>query len=454
MINEKELYKNLDELSAAHEGEISDKWLFNADIHASIAHAGELFHAGILTRRESEKIINGLNTLLKRSGYDKNYLYDSSAKTIHDFIEKHLIQLVGEVGKKLQAGRNRNEQTLTALRIWTRAEIETISKNIRDLQIIFVRAGNAQKEALIPVFENRKNIKPILWAHFCLMYFEIFARDRERLDEVWRRTNILPHGAENYFELSGEEIAAELGFEGISTNSLDAATDLDFAFEAAGILTIITVHLSRLSSDLIFNADENRRFIEFNKNFKIENHTKSKILSVLENVKLNTAKITGNQNTINVLQNGVLTNNTNKIGEIRKLIFSSIDILKINLEVIKNICEHIQISNDKTKEFIEKFFVNADGITVYLVNQGVPFRIAEEISAEIVVFAKSENKKLGELKFEEFQSFSDSFKADILEFLSVENILQRKNQIGGTSPERVYEALEMAKIDLDREEKN
>ena len=454
MINEKELLKNLDEFFAAQEGEISDKRLFSADVHASIAHAGELFHQGILTRRESEKIINALNTLLKRSGYDSNYLHDSSVKNIHDFIEKHLIQLVGEVGKKLQTGRNRNEQTLTALRIWLRAELEKISNNIRDLQIIFVRAGKAGKKALIPVFENRKNIKPILWAHFCLMYFEIFARDRERLDEVWRRTNILPHGAENYFELSGEEIALELGFEGITTNSLDAAADLDFAFEAAGIFTIITVHLSRLSSDLIFNADENRRFIEFDKNFEIENFAQNKILDVLENFTVNTTKIIGNQNTINTLQNDVPTYIKNNLNEIRKLIFSSVDILKNNLNAMKNICEHIQINEEKTTEFIEKFFVNADGITVYLVNQDVPFRIAEKISGEIVSFAKSKNKKLDDLKFEEFQGFSDSFKADILESLSVEKILQSKNQIGGTSPERVYEALEMAKIDLDREEKN
>lgn len=451
MSNGKELIKNLDKFSAL-ESEISDRKLFDADIHANIAYAGELFRAGILTRRESEKIINGLHTLLKRSNYDGKYLYNYPSQNVHEFIEKNLIQLVGEVGKKLQTGRNQTEQTLTALRIWLRAQLEIISNNLRDLQKIFVRRAESQKDAFFVIFANREKNQPISWAHFCLAYFEIFARDRERLDEVWRRTNILPHSLESSFELDVEEIAAELGFEGISANSLDAWTDLDFASESIGIFALIMLHFSRLSEDLIFYSAENRKFLKFDEKLEIEKSVENKILHILEHFRTKTAQIIGNQTIINSLQNGVSTNREKNIDEIKNLIFDSVDILKICSDQMRAIFEIVRANEKTVEKFIEEFFVSSDGIVFYLINQDVPLRIAEEISSKIVAYATLKNKKLRTLTLEEFQDFASVFKPDVFEFLSVEAFLSRRNQIGGTAPERVFEALEMAKIDLDREE--
>ncbi len=445
------MMKNLDNFSVSESG-ISDRKLFDADVHANIAYAGELFRAGILTRRESEKIINGLHTLLKRASYDGKYLYNFPSQNVHEFIEKNLIQLVGEVGKKLQTGRNQNEQTLTALRIWLRAQLEIISGNLRDLQKIILIRAQAQKNSLLIVYENRGEIQPVLWAHFCLAYFEIFARDRERLDEVWRRTNILPQSLESSFELDAEEIAAELGFEGISANSLDAWTDLDFASEAIGVFALVMLHLSRFSEDLIFYSAENRKFIKFDEKLEIEKSSENKILHILENCKTKTTKIIGNQMIINSLQNGISTNNERNISEIKNLIFDSVEILKICSIQMREIFQLVLANDESVENFIEKFFVNFDGLNFYLINQDVPLRVAEEISAKIVSYALSKNKKPNELTLEELQNFASVFKPDVFEFLSVKTFLSRRNQIGGTAPERVFEALEMAKTDLDREQ--
>ena len=234
-----------------------DRRLFFADIRINFVYCDALFQAGVVTRLESERIKNGLQAIVKRAEYDKNYFEEPAASNIHSFVETRLIQLIGETGGKLNVGRSRNEQTATALRLWLREEIEEISKRTRDLQAALIDAGERQIEAVLPAYANHQKAQPILWAHWCLAYFEMFARDRERLDEVWRRINVLPLGAGilagTSFEIDREEIARELGFEGVSANSLDTVADADFAIEMVGAGCLLMIHLSRLAEDLILS---------------------------------------------------------------------------------------------------------------------------------------------------------------------------------------------------------
>src|SRR6478672_10832587 len=201
-----------------------DRRLFSADVRASIAHCEAIFHAGVLTRLESEKIKNGLLTILKRADYDKNYFDDASAEDVHSFIEARLIQLVGDTGRKLHTGRSRNDQVATAFRLWLREEIVELSRTTRELQKALLDAAERQKEAVLPGYTHLQRAQPVLWAHWCLAYFEMLDRDRERLDEVWRRVNVLPLGsaalAGTSFEIVRETVARELGFEGVTSNSL------------------------------------------------------------------------------------------------------------------------------------------------------------------------------------------------------------------------------------------
>jgi argininosuccinate lyase len=229
-----------------------DKRLFVADARVSIAYCDALFHAGIVTRIESERIKNGLQTILKRADFYTSYFEEPAAADVHSFIEMRLVQLIGDAGAKLNIGRSRHDQSATALRLWLREEIEEISKEAKNLQSALIGAG---------AYVNSQRAQPILWAHWCLAYFEMFSRDRERLDEVWRRVNVLPLGAGagggTAFEIDREEIARALGFEGVTANSLDAAADADFAVEALAACSLLMIHLSRLAEDLIlYNSAE------------------------------------------------------------------------------------------------------------------------------------------------------------------------------------------------------
>jgi len=243
-----------------------DRRLFSADVRASIAHCDALFHAGVLTRLESERIKNGLQTLLKRADYDKKYFDELNVEDIHSFIEARLVQLIGDAGRKLHTGRSRNDQVATAFRLWLREEIEDISKIVGVLQKSLTNAAEKQKNAILPGYTHLQRAQPILWAHWCLAYFEMLERDRERLDEVWRRVNVLPLGsaalAGTAYEIDREEVARQLGFEGVSANSLDAVSDRDFAVEFVGACALIMVHLSRLSEDLILYTSSEFQFIE------------------------------------------------------------------------------------------------------------------------------------------------------------------------------------------------
>ena len=215
-----------------------DRRLFFADVSASIAYSDALFHAGVLTRLESERIKNGLQTILKRADYDKNYFDELDSEDVHSFVEARLVQLIGDAGRKLHTGRSRNDQVATAFRLWLREQIEEISKIVRHLQKALIETAERQKEAVLPGYTHLQRAQPILWAHWCLAYFEMFSRDRERLDEVWRRVNVLPLGAAalagTAYEIDREETARQLGFEGVSANSLDAVSDRDFAVEFVG----------------------------------------------------------------------------------------------------------------------------------------------------------------------------------------------------------------------------
>ncbi len=228
-----------------------DRRLFAADVRVNLAYCSALFHAGILTRSESERIKNGLQTIEKRAGYDNNYFGQAKSGNIHQFIENKLLQLVGESAKKISLGRSVSEQTQTSLRIWLRERIFTLSNAIKNLQREILRiAENHADEVAIT-----KDKKPVFWAEWYLDYFVVWRRDRERLDEVWRRVNIfrkpLIEAGELNEEIDFDEIARDLEFEGIVENRSDAAAfEFIFALEFVNVCTIIMLHLARLAEDL------------------------------------------------------------------------------------------------------------------------------------------------------------------------------------------------------------
>jgi len=434
-----------------------DRRLFFADVRVSLAYCDALFQAGVLTRLESERIKNGLQAIVKRAEFDKNYFEEPAADNIHSFVETRLLQLIGETGGKLNVGRSRNEQTATALRLWLREEIGEISKHTRDLQTALINAGERQKEAVLPAYANQQKAQPILWAHWCLAYFEMFARDRERLDEVWRRINVLPLGAGvlagTSFEIDREEIARELSFEGVAANSLDAVADADFAIETVGACCLLMIHLSRLAEDLILYNSAEFDFIKLTDSSSIDSFLRpNKNLEILELIRGKTSRVFGHQTALLSMMKSLPLGVHKDLQEIQETVFDTIDTVNSCLKIVQINLENIRLNEAKTKSAAAKHYLNAHELMDYLVQREIPVKIAQEAVGKIILYAVSKNKKLDELSLEEMRGFSEIIDEDIFHALSLEQTLASKNQIGGTAPERVFEALESAKVSLEMEE--
>src|SRR6185436_10744972 len=227
-----------------------DRRLFEADVTASIAYCQALENAGVITAAEGTQIRDGLNTILKSGAAE-----DHSAEDVHSFVEARLIELVGDVGRKLHTGRSRNDQVATDFRLWLRGSIDELNETMRDAQTALLDFAAANRDIVIPGYTHLQRAQPVLLAHWCLAYFEMLARDRERVSEVRRRVNIMPLGsaalAGTSFPIDREALAQALDFEGVSRNSPDAVSDRDFCIEFLSACALVMVHLSRLAEDII-----------------------------------------------------------------------------------------------------------------------------------------------------------------------------------------------------------
>ncbi|MEJ7701612.1 MAG: argininosuccinate lyase [Pyrinomonadaceae bacterium] len=332
-----------------------DRRLFYADIKVDFAYADALFNAGVLTRLESERIKNGLHTILKRAEHDANYFNSLPFEDVHTFIEEKLVQLVGEPARKILIGRSRAEQTATAFRIWLRDEIVEISGLAKSFQGSLIEAGEKQIEAVLPVFEHSTKTHPSLWADWCLAYYEMISRDRERLDEVWRRVNVLPLGADDnariFLEIDYEEVARALNFEGMAANNLDAISDRDFVVEFVGACAVLIMHLSRLAADLILYSSEEFQYLKFNHkeaaNPPLE--LNGVYTTALETIRGKSGRIFGHQTAILSTLKGLPLNFSKDLGEALEAVFDTVDTVKLCLQSSKIVLDSVIVNELKTK---------------------------------------------------------------------------------------------------------
>ncbi|HYN86630.1 MAG TPA: argininosuccinate lyase, partial [Pyrinomonadaceae bacterium] len=245
-----------------------DRRLFEADVRASLAHAEGLRGAGVLDAEEARRIDEGLRSLLARFREEGARFFeeDAAAEDVHSFIESRLVAVAGDAGRKLHTGRSRNDQVATALRLWLRDEIDAASDALRGVQAALLDLAGRHSDAVLPGYTHLQRAQPVLWAHWCLAYFEMLARDRERMSDVRRRTNVLPLGsaalAGTSYAVDRSETARALGFDSVTRNSLDAVSDRDFCVEFAAAASLAMAHLSRLAEDLIIYASAEFGFVE------------------------------------------------------------------------------------------------------------------------------------------------------------------------------------------------
>lgn len=423
-----------------------DRRLFRADISVNLAYCRALFGAGILTRPESEKIKNGLETMLKRSEFDGNYFDDCRSSDIHSFIDDRLVRLIGDTGRKLQTGKCRTDQTATTLRIWLRTEIEElIGRSVPDLQKALIRSAESSEEIVFPGHSDLKFAQPIIWAHWCLAFFEMFSRDTDRLDEVWRRVNILTlgsgEGAGIGFEIDREDLARNLGFEGISLNSLDGISDRDFAVEFLNAASLVMVHLSRLAEDLTVYSGDKFGFVLFNRSGE---DSSVELRGALGRLRTKPGRVFGHQTALLATLKGMPTGSNRDLREDQEALFDTVDTLRSCLDAARTIVSEITLCGAANDRAVRNYFDPGE-LTDYLINRGLPFAAATMAAKELVNFLRVEDKSFENLSIDELRRFSVEFEEDVFSEMKVRKIVASKNQIGGTAPERVSEALESAR---------
>ena len=421
-----------------------DRRLFEVDVAASIAYCSALEAAGVLTSEEGTAIREALDRILKND-HDFN---DATAEDVHSFVEARLIELTGDLGRKLHTGRSRNDQVATDFRLWLRTAIDDLSDTVRDAQTWLLDFAEAHREVVIPGYTHLQRAQPVLLAHWCLAYFEMLARDRERLAEVRGRVNVMPLGsaalAGTSFPIDREALARSLGFEGVSQNSLDAVSDRDFCVEFLSACSLIMVHLSRLAEDIILYATNEFGFFELGDAIATGSSLmpQKKNPDSMELVRGKAGRVFGDLLSLLTVLKGLPLAYNKDMQEDKEAVFDAFDTVSASLRVSATVLRNISVNKERARASAASGYMNATELADYLVRKGVPFREAHEMVGKIVTRAIEGGKELQELDLSEF---SELIGEDVYEALSLERTLGSKSQTGGTAREVVDAALREAR---------
>ena len=427
-----------------------DRRLFAVDIRASVAHCNGLAAAGVIAREEADKINAGLQTVLDHAD-DSAYFEQMASEDVHSFVEARLAEIVGDAGGKLHTGRSRNDQVATDLRLWLREAIDQVSNGVRTTQLALLDFADANSAAVLPGYTHLQRAQPILLAHWCLAYFEMLARDRERLSEVRHRVNVLPLGsaalAGSSFTIDRDAVARELGFESVSRNSVDAVSDRDFCVEFVSACSLIMVHLSRLAEEVILYSTSEFGFFELSDAVATGSSLmpQKKNPDSMELVRGKAGRVFGHTVSLLTMLKGLPLAYNKDMQEDKEAIFDAFDTTHACLEVSALVLRNVKLNVDRMQAAASKGMMNATELADYLVHKGVAFRAAHEIVGRIVIKAIEKDIELGELPLDELRAFSNEIQDDVFAALTLEQTLGSKSLTGGTAPERVAEALHVAR---------
>ncbi|HEV7857204.1 MAG TPA: argininosuccinate lyase [Pyrinomonadaceae bacterium] len=434
-----------------------DRRLLEVDVRASVAHCEGLLKAGVLTKDEASGIKGGLQKIIESAASDaEKYFSELPAEDIHSFVEARLVQLIGDTGRKLHTGRSRNDQVATDLRLWLRDAIDVLETSLRVAQGALLKLAEAYPAAVLPGYTHMQRAQPVLWAHWCLAYFEMLARDRERLKQTRVRVNVMPLGsaalAGTAYRIDRAAVARELGFEDISRNSLDAVSDRDFCVEFASNASLIMMHLSRLAEDIIIYATAEFGFLELSDAVATGSSLmpQKKNPDSMELVRGKAGRVFGHTMALLAMLKGLPLAYNKDMQEDKEAVFDIFDTLKAALEVSATVIGNVRLRAERTSHAAARGFMNATELADYLARKGLPFREAHEAVGRIVLHALERGLELQDLTLEEMRSCSPLIEDDLYEALSLEQTLATKSQAGGTAPARVAEALAAARASLLR----
>ncbi|HEV7552703.1 MAG TPA: argininosuccinate lyase [Candidatus Angelobacter sp.] len=431
-----------------------DQKLLHFELAASSAHAQALKAAGIITPAEFGLIVSALDEIGRTSEQEPGYFNDPEAEDVHHFVEKKLVLLVGETGKKLHSGRSRNEQIATDLRLFTRESIDAIRSLLADfLETLLNRAAEAQALSM-PAYTHLQRAEPVLTSHWLLAYFEMFWRDGERLLDCRERVNECPLGSGAVtgatLPLDRELVSRALGFTRPTANSMDATSDRDFALEFVGALTVLGVHLSRWAEEFILFATQEYAFIQLPEAYSTGSSAmpQKQNPDALELIRGKSARLIGNQVALLTAVKGLPLAYNKDMQETQEPVFEAVNTAVHCLKVAAGFMKQVKFNEDRMKSACESGFMNAMAAATYLAKRGIPFRQAHEVVAQAVQKCLAQNCELEQLSLDELHEFSPAFDADIYENLKVENVLACHDVPGGTAPHHVKQALAAAREKL------
>lgn len=431
-----------------------DSRMYKQDILGSIAHSRMLGKCGIIDESDSVLIQKTLLEIL--SDIEKgNVEFETDAEDIHMNLETILISRIGDVGKRLHTGRSRNDQVVLDIRMYLKDEILEIKKMLIHLENTLLSLAENNFDTIMPGYTHLQRAQPISFAHHMMAYFQMFKRDIERLNDCFKRTNVMPLGsgalAATTYPLDRYMVAQELGFDSITENSLDGVSDRDFAIELASCLSIIMMHLSRFSEELILWSSHEFAFVEMDDSYSTGSSImpQKKNPDVAELVRGKTGRVYGSLVALLTVMKSLPLAYNKDMQEDKEAVFNSVDTVKMCLPVFTNMISTMKLRKENMYKAAQGGFTNATDIADYLVKKGLPFRSAHEIIGKMVIYCIENHKAIDDLSLQELKTFSTVIEADVYDEISLERCVSQRKVPGGPAEESVLSSIQNGKLFLE-----
>lgn len=419
-----------------------DRRLYAHDIRGSIAHCRTLERAGVLSRREATTLISGLERVRAEFAEDR-FTFRPEDEDIHMAVERRLTEMIGPLGGKLHTGRSRNDQVALDMRLYLRDALASLLDNILRVEQALVFQARHHLDVIMPGYTHLQRAQPILLAHHFLAYVEMLERDKGRVRDALKRLDIMPLGsgalAGTNYPIDRAYTARLLGFPRVTDNSLDAVSDRDFVVEALSALSLIMMHLSRLSEELVLWSSQEFQFVELPDAFCTGSSMmpQKKNPDVPELVRGKTGRVYGHLVGLLTMMKGLPLSYNRDLQEDKESLFDALDTVMASLSLYMELIRGLTIHRAAMARAADSGFLLATELADYLVTKGVPFREAHAISGRIVRHCLDRHRDFRTLTLIDLRSFSDRFEKDALDVITLEGAVERKGQIGGTARKRV-----------------
>ncbi len=431
-----------------------DCCLLECELEASAAHARALKQANVLSAGELESILNGLDQIGEKAANSSDFLDDHEAEDVHHFVEKQLVNLIGDAGYKLHSGRSRNEQIATDLRLYVRSGCDEIAEAVSDLIAAILDRAEQAGQAAMPAYTHMQRAEPVLVAHWLVAYTEMLFRDRERLADCRKRTNVCPLGSGavsgSTLPLDRELMSSELGFSEPTSNSIDATSDRDFVLEFVNALSLVALHLSRLAEEMLLFSSQEYGFVRLPEAYSTGSSAMPQKMNgdLLELARAKAGRVIGDATALMIATKGLPLAYNKDMQETQEPLFHATETVLSLLPLITGWMESVDFNFERMQSAAESGYMNAFAAATYLVRKGVPFRIAHEQVGKAVRLALDKGCELESLTIQDLKDIDSHFREDFYQFVKLENVLAIHDVPGGTAPARVHEALAAARKKL------